>query len=65
MRPQIFGEMMRGVALARSVTDHDESVAQSHGVRDLCVIAGLFRGPLTLFPGLVFVRQIVEEMAGS
>jgi hypothetical protein len=62
VRPQIFGEMMRGVAFARSVTDHDKSAAQSDGVRDLCVIGGLFRRPLTLFPGLVFVRQIMEEM---
>jgi hypothetical protein len=64
MRPQIFGEMMRGVAFTRSVTNHNESAAQSQGVGDLCVIGRLFWRPLTLFPGLVLVRQIVEEMMG-
>jgi hypothetical protein len=38
MRLQIFGQVMRGIVLACSMTDHDNFAAQGYGVRDLLVI---------------------------
>lgn len=64
MRLQIFGQVMRGIVLACSMTDHDNSAAQGYGVRDLLVIRGLFRRPLTPFPGLVLMHKMMHEVMG-
>ena len=64
MRSQIFGQVMRGIALACSVTDHDDFAAQGYGVRDLLVIRGLFRRSLSPFPGLVLMHKMMKEVMG-
>ena len=62
MRLQIFGQVMRGIALAGSMTDHDDFAAQGHGIRDLLVIGGVFRRALTPFPRLVLMREMMQEV---
>ena len=64
MRLQIFGQVMRGIALACSMTDHDDFSAGGHGIRNLFVIRRLFRRPLTPFPGLVLVDKMMQKVMG-
>jgi hypothetical protein len=62
MRFQIFGQMMRGVALAASMTDDDDLAAESYGVRDPVVVRGFLRRALTHLPGLVLVLEMMKKV---
>ena len=62
MRSQVFGQVMRGVALTRSMADDDDFAAQRCCLGDLLEIGGLFRRPLALFPGLVLVHEVMQEV---
>lgn len=55
---------MRGIALAFSVTDHDDFATEGYGVRDLFVIRGLFRRSLSAFAGLVLMHKMMKEVMG-
>jgi hypothetical protein len=44
------------------MADHDDFAAQRCGLGDLLVIRRLFRRPLALFPGLVLVHEVMQEV---
>ena len=63
MGAQIFGQVMRSVALARSVPDHDDTAtACCQGRGDLLVEVLMLWGPLALLTRLVLVREVMQEM---
>ena len=64
MRSQIFRQVMCGIALAHSMADHEDFAAQRYGISDFLVIRRLFGRPFALFPGLVLVHEVMQEVMG-
>ena len=68
MRSQIFRQVMCGIALAHSMADHEDFAAQRYGISDFLVIRRLFGRRFALFPRLVLVDEVMQEVmrvAGS
>ncbi len=55
-------QVMRGIAVALSVTDHDDPAGGPQGFGDPCIKALILRHTLATLARLILVREMVKEV---
>ncbi len=64
MGAQIFGQMIRCVAVPVAMAGHDDSAPRRDSLRDPLIKTGVFVRPLSPFPRLVLMGKVMKEVMG-